>query len=71
MKFIKHILTGRFILWTLVFNAMFVTYFYFLIYRPDTFYGIESEIIGTIMVLGIYAMYWWYCIKTFKEGGKA
>ena len=65
MKFIKHIFTGWLIVYTLLFNAGLVYYFYELFFNPESFYE-GVAVIGTIAVLGIYTIYMLYCIKTFK-----
>ena len=66
MKFLKHILTGWFILWTLAFNIGIIVYFYELFFHPEYFYE-GMSVIGTIIILGIYSAYWLYCINTFKD----
>jgi hypothetical protein len=69
MKFIKHIFTGSLILFTLVFNFIFPYMFWFLIFRPEYVYeGMTGP--AAIIGIGIYSMYWAYCIKTFREGTK-
>ena len=66
MKFIKHIFSGWFIIFTIVFNIGVIVYFYQLFFNPESLYE-GMSVIGTIMVLGIYSAYWLYCIKTFKN----
>lgn len=66
MNFIKHIFSGSLLWFTLVFNPMFLFFFYQAIFVPDAFYeGMLGY--GVIIAIGIYSTYWAYCIKTFKE----
>lgn len=66
MKFIKHIFTGTLLLLTIVSNFIFLFFFYDLIFRPEDFYE-GMAVPGAAVAVSIYAMYWAYCIKTYKE----
>lgn len=69
MKFLKYIFSGSLLLFTLVFNFIFMFFFYEVFFNPDSFYeGMMGP--GIFLAVGIYSMYWAYCIKTFREQGK-
>ena len=67
MKFLKHLFTGWMSIFTLFFNTGFIFYFYQLLFNLESFYTLGGTILGTLVVLLVYGMYWGYAIKTFKD----
>ena len=69
MNFIKHIFSGHQLVLTLVFNPLILFYFYELIFVPESFYeGMAFP--GTVVAVGVYSMYWAYCIKAYRDNLK-
>lgn len=65
MKFIKHIFTGKLAILTIVFNFIVPKFFYGLIVTQEEYY--DGWQLVAFIAISIYAMYWGYAYKTFKD----